>query len=42
VLLDVQADFTLTMSACYQASAPPGPAGRWLVDYLKTASGDPR
>jgi DNA-binding transcriptional LysR family regulator len=42
VLLDVQADFMLTMSACYQASAPPGPAGRWLVDYLKTASGDPR
>ncbi len=40
VVIDVRADFTLTMSACYQASAPPGPAGRWLIDYLKGLSGD--
>jgi DNA-binding transcriptional LysR family regulator len=34
VHLDVREDFALTMSACYRASAPPGPAGRWLIDYL--------
>lgn len=27
--------FILTMSAFHQASSPPGPAGRWLIDYLK-------
>lgn len=27
----------LTMSAVYPAAAPPGPAGRWFVDQLKTA-----
>ncbi|MGH8229443.1 MAG: LysR family transcriptional regulator [Steroidobacteraceae bacterium] len=41
-LLDVHENFALTMSACYRASAPPGPAGRWLIDYLKTLSGDAR
>ncbi|HEU0230794.1 MAG TPA: LysR family transcriptional regulator [Burkholderiaceae bacterium] len=41
VLIDVRADFTLTMSACYRASAPPGPAGRWLIDYLKDLSSEP-
>ena len=25
-----------TISAFHQASNPPGPAGRWLIDYLKT------
>lgn len=40
VLLDVRENFALTMSACYRASAPPGPAGRWLIDYLKALSGD--
>jgi DNA-binding transcriptional LysR family regulator len=40
VLLDVRGEFGLTMSACYRASAPPGPAGRWLIDYLKGLSGD--
>ena len=35
VVLDVREDFALTMSACYQTSAPPGPAGRWLIGYLK-------
>lgn len=40
VVLDARADFTLTMSACYRAAAPPGPAGRWLIDYLKSLSGD--
>jgi DNA-binding transcriptional LysR family regulator len=40
VLLDVHGDFALTMSACYRASAPPGPAGRWFIDHLKGLSGD--
>ncbi|HEY1900247.1 MAG TPA: substrate-binding domain-containing protein [Steroidobacteraceae bacterium] len=40
VLLDVRGEFGLTMSARYRASAPPGPAGRWLIDYLKGLSGD--
>lgn len=40
VVLDVRNDFALTMSACYRASAPPGPAGRWLIDYLKSLSGE--
>lgn len=38
VLLDVREDFALTMSACYRASAPPGPAGRWFIDQLKALS----
>lgn len=38
VLLDVREDFALTMSAYYRASAPPGPAGRWLIDNLKRLS----
>ena len=29
--------FMLTMSAYYQASEPPGPAGRWLIDHLKNS-----
>ncbi len=40
VCLDVRTDFALTMSAIYRASAPPGPAGRWFVDYLKDLSGE--
>lgn len=40
--LDVRDDFALTMSACHRASAPPGPAGRWLIDYLKNLSGNAR
>jgi DNA-binding transcriptional LysR family regulator len=40
VSLDVREGFTLTMSACYRASAPPGPAGRRFIDYLKGLSGD--
>ncbi|NYT84982.1 LysR family transcriptional regulator [Pollutimonas harenae] len=35
VCLDARTDMVLTMSAFYRASAPPGPAGRWFVDYLK-------
>ncbi|MGH8127691.1 MAG: LysR family transcriptional regulator [Gammaproteobacteria bacterium] len=40
VRIDVQTEFALTMSAFYRASAPPGPAGRWFVDYLKGLSGE--
>lgn len=40
VCLDVRMDFALTMSAVSRASAPPGPAGRWFVDYLKGLSGE--
>ena len=29
----------LPMSAVYPASAPPGPAGRWLIDRMKACSG---
>jgi len=25
----------LPMSAVYPAASPPGPAGRWLIDFLK-------
>ena len=39
VVLDVDdvppSGFMLTMSAYHQASEPPGPAGRWLIDHLK-------
>lgn len=38
--LDVRLDFALAMNACYRASAPPGPAGRWFIDRLKALSGD--
>ncbi|MFZ6654861.1 LysR family transcriptional regulator [Undibacterium sp. TJN19] len=42
VMLDVddmpRTGFMLTMSAVHLASAPPGIAGRWLVDYLKAGS----
>ena len=41
VVLDVadtpRTGFMVTMSAYHQASEPPGPAGRWFVDYLKAA-----
>lgn len=40
VVIDVRADFALTMSACYRASAPPGPAGRWFIDQLKALPAD--
>jgi len=42
VVVDVREAFALTMSACYRASAPPGPAGRWIIDYLKGLSGEVR
>jgi DNA-binding transcriptional LysR family regulator len=29
----------IAISACYQASNPPGPAGRWLIEQLKTLAG---
>jgi hypothetical protein len=31
----------LPMSAVYPTSAPPGPAGRWLVERMKLCSGKP-
>jgi DNA-binding transcriptional LysR family regulator len=31
----------LPMSAVYPASAPPGPAGRWLIERLKQCPGPP-
>lgn len=40
VRLDVRTELVLTMGAYYLASAPPGPAGRWFVDYLKGLSGE--
>lgn len=40
VSLDIRSQFTLTMSACYRASSPLGPAGRWFVEHLKALSGD--
>ena len=40
VVLDVdempRTGFMLTMSAFHRPSQPPGPAGRWFVDHLKT------
>ncbi len=40
VVLDVddmpRTGHMLTMSACHRSSQPPGPAGRWFVDRLKT------
>jgi DNA-binding transcriptional LysR family regulator len=33
--------FFMPMSATYRADAPPGPAGRWLVETLRRLGGDP-
>ncbi|AWB49372.1 LysR family transcriptional regulator [Gemmobacter aquarius] len=33
-----QARVTLPMLAVYKATTPPGPAGRWLIDYLKSCT----
>ncbi len=30
-----RAGYPLAISAVHQAAAPPGPAGRWFIDYLK-------
>ena len=44
VALDVdgvpRAGAMLTISAVYPAAAPPGPAGRWLVEHLKDWSSE--
>src|ERR1700754_1619253 len=32
----------MPMRAVYRADAPPGPAGRWLIDYLSGSSRSPR
>lgn len=41
VVLDVdempRAGFMLTMSAFHQPSQPPGPAGQWFIDHLKSS-----
>jgi hypothetical protein len=31
----------LPMSAAYPNSAPPGPAGRWLIERMKICSAGP-
>lgn len=40
VVLDVddmpRTGFMMTMSAYHQSSEPPGPAGRWFIDHLKS------
>jgi DNA-binding transcriptional LysR family regulator len=33
-----QGRITLPLSAVYRANSPPGPAGRWLIDYLKSCT----
>lgn len=33
-----QGRVTLPLSAVYKAISPPGPAGRWLIDYLKSCT----
>lgn len=33
-----QGKVTLPMSAIYKTNSPPGPAGRWLIDYLKSCT----
>jgi DNA-binding transcriptional LysR family regulator len=33
-----QGGLQVTMSAAYRISAPPGPAGRWMIDRLKRCS----
>jgi DNA-binding transcriptional LysR family regulator len=39
---DLAADgMILPMSAVYPTSAPPGPAGRWLIDRMKLCAGKP-
>jgi DNA-binding transcriptional LysR family regulator len=39
-LEDLGAVTRMAMSAIYRTDAPPGPAGRWLVERLKTAPDD--
>lgn len=45
VVLDIddmpRTGFMLTMSAFHQSAQPPGPAGRWFVEQLKTLWGQP-
>lgn len=33
-----QGRITLPLSAVYKATSPPGPAGRWMIDYLKSCT----
>lgn len=37
-LLDVPGREQMTMSAAYRLNAPPGPAGRWFIEQLKTVA----
>jgi DNA-binding transcriptional LysR family regulator len=41
-LEDIDTNIRMAMSVIYRADSPPGPAGRWLIDRLKRASGDAR
>src|SRR5882724_9593700 len=34
-LEDSPAEYVITMSAIYRTDNPPGPAGRWFIDFLK-------
>jgi DNA-binding transcriptional LysR family regulator len=35
---DAVADLVMAMSAIYRTDGPPGPAGRWLIEQLRTTS----
>jgi DNA-binding transcriptional LysR family regulator len=41
-LEDTDTNIRMAMSVIYRTDRPPGPAGRWLIDRLKRASGDAR
>jgi len=34
--------YVIAMSAIYRSDSPPGPAGRWFIDYLKQEDTTPQ